>query len=124
VSTKPESSVLKRLLGLILLFCSLLLVYRLLYKAWIGSTDFHVYWKAAQDWIKGAQSPYYFDADTKGFVFKYPPWSLIIFAPFGAMSFDAAKMAWALLELFCLLYTIYKVVTFGVRKEIAFLVAA
>jgi hypothetical protein len=106
-----------------LLFCSALLTYRLLYKAWIGSTDFHVYWNAAQDWLTASKSPYYFDASTRGFVFKYPPWSLPIFAPFGMLSFDTAKMAWAFLELFCLLYSVYKVISFGVRKEIAFLVA-
>jgi hypothetical protein len=110
-------------LDVVLLICSALLTYRLLYKAWIGSTDFHVYWQASQDWLNGTKSPYYFDASTKGFVFKYPPWSLPIFAPFGMMSFDAAKMAWAFLELLCLIYTVYKMIFFGIRKEIAFLVA-
>jgi hypothetical protein len=118
-----KTSRFKQLFGLVLLLCSALLTYRLLYKAWIGSTDFHVYWKAAQDWLSGTQSPYYFDASTKGFVFKYPPWSLPIFAPFGMLSFDAAKMAWALVEFFCLIYTVYKIIYFGVRREIAFLVA-
>jgi hypothetical protein len=119
-----RSEPLKRLFNLVLLLCSALLAYRLLYKAWIGSTDFHVYWKASQDWISAKQSPFYFDASTKGFVFKYPPWTLPIFAPFGLVSFDVAKMGWALIELACLVYSMVKVSEFGVRRNIVFLVAA
>jgi hypothetical protein len=94
-----------------------------LYKAWIGSTDFHVYWQAAQDWTGAVRSPYYFDASTKGFVFKYPPWILPLFTPLGYLSYDISKMAWAVLELLCLLYAVKKVIQFGVRKELTFLVA-
>jgi hypothetical protein len=81
-------------------------LYRFFRAAWVDSMDFTVYWRAAQAWIHGGVSPYFYDQTTRGFVFKYPPWILPFFLPFGFLSFETSKIAWALVELACLGYAV------------------
>jgi hypothetical protein len=86
--------------------------------------DFHVYWKAAQTWIGQGISPYLYDASDRGFVFKYPPWILPFFFPFGFLSFEVSKVVWALVGLFCIFYSIYQLIQQGMRSWVAFVSAA
>jgi len=86
--------------------------------------DFHVYWKAAQAWVGQGVSPYLYDASDRGFVFKYPPWILPFFLPFGFLSNEVSKLLWAAIELFCLFYSVRRLVTFGVSPKAAILSAA
>lgn len=97
---------------------------RLFRAAWADSMDFHVYWKAAQAWAGHGLSPYLYDASDRGFVFKYPPWILPFFLPFGFLSFEASKAIWALIGLFCIYYAVYRLVGFGVRPKAAIISAA
>ncbi|MFL5815322.1 MAG: glycosyltransferase 87 family protein [Bdellovibrionia bacterium] len=97
---------------------------RLIRAAQADSMDFHVYWKAAQTWIGQGISPYLYDASDRGFVFKYPPWILPFFFPFGFLSFEASKVTWALVGLFCIYFSIYQLIRQGMRPGVAFVSAA
>ncbi|MDR3605826.1 MAG: glycosyltransferase family 87 protein [Oligoflexia bacterium] len=83
------------------------------------SMDFNVYWKAAQQWAGHGVSPYLYGAADRGFVFKYPPWILPLFFPFGWMSETASRAAWAGVELLCLGYSVWKLIRFGVDRRVA-----
>jgi hypothetical protein len=85
--------------------------------------DFHVYWKAAQTWAGQGLSPYLYDASDRGFVFKYPPWMLPFFLPFGFLSLEISKVVWALIELGCIYYSVFKLVRLGLRPRAAILTA-
>jgi hypothetical protein len=100
------------------------LISRLFYKASLDSGDFLVYWRASHAWIFGTAFPWgVIDPTIPGFVFKYPPWILPIFTPFGWMQASIAQYAWALLELWALIYAIYKTISFGVRPAVAYFCA-
>lgn len=99
-------------------------VSRLIWAGSVDSMDFVVYWKAAQTWIQGPSSPYAFSAADRGFVFKYPPFLLPLFLPFGFIGFGASKVIWALIELACLAYSFFWLLESGVRRSTAFLVTA
>jgi hypothetical protein len=93
---------------------------RLLYKAWLDGGDFLVYWRAVHAWVTGAASPYaVIDAAIPGFVFKYPPWILPLFTPFGFMSAVVAKTLWSVLEFGALIYSIRKLAAMCSRPWIA-----
>jgi hypothetical protein len=47
-----------------------------------------------------------YDASTAGRVFKYPPWTLPLFFPFGFISFNVARVLWALVEIASIAYTV------------------
>ncbi|HUP58308.1 MAG TPA: glycosyltransferase 87 family protein [Bdellovibrionota bacterium] len=57
--------------------------------------DFEVFWRTAQAWL-GGQDPYSLN-HPRGMVFKYPPWTLPLFAPLALLPLPAAKVLWALL---------------------------
>lgn len=100
------------------------LISRLFYKASLDSGDFLVYWRSAHAWITGSAFPYgIIDPSVPGFVFKYPPWILPLFTPFGFMSATLAKAVWAVLELVALFYAIRKLILMGTRPWIAVLSA-
>lgn len=92
---------------------------RLIWAGWVDSMDFVVYWKAAQTWVQGTVSPYAYTATERGFVFKYPPFLLPLFLPFGWIDFGAAKILWSLLELGCIAYAWIWLRTNGVTKKVA-----
>jgi hypothetical protein len=92
----------KLLLGLALSYA----FFRFFRAAWVDSMDFTVYWKAAQNWLHSEVSPYYYDEATRGFVFKYPPWILPLFAPLGFLSFETSRILWAVVEIGCLSYIV------------------
>jgi hypothetical protein len=84
--------------------------------------DFHVYWKAANTWLHGG-NPYAFTAQDAGFVFKYPPWILPLFLPFGAMEWEWARRAWFVVEVACVQYILRWVIRHGVSRSLAATVA-
>ncbi|OFZ83333.1 MAG: hypothetical protein A2603_06690 [Bdellovibrionales bacterium RIFOXYD1_FULL_55_31] len=90
-------------------FGGIVAVVRLFLIALGQSHDFEVYWNAAVSLISGV-SPYTSSqglmSSNQGFVFKYPPWVLPFFAPFGLLSWTAAKGVWALGEIVALLYAV------------------
>ncbi len=114
----------KTVVKALLLVLALAASVRLFLAAQTDSMDFHVYWKAAHTWIEQGLSPYLYDASDRGFVFKYPPWILPFFLPFGFLSFAASKVVWVLVELSCIYYAVYRLVRFGVRPRAAILSAA
>lgn len=108
----------------VLLVLALIASVRLVRAGWADSMDFQVYWRAAQAWIGQGVSPYLYNAADRGFVFKYPPWILPFFLPFGFLSIEASKIVWALVELFCIYYSVFQLVRLGVRLRAAILTAA
>ena len=100
------------------------LVARLFQKALADSGDFLVYWRAARAWLSGSGSPYgLLDPSAVGFTFKYPPWILPLFVPFGLLPFSVAKWMWAILELLCLIYSMKRLAESGARIAVIFFVA-
>jgi hypothetical protein len=97
---------------------------RLIFAAKSDSMDFHVYWRAAHQWAELGLSPYVYDASDRGFVFKYPPWILPFFTPLAFLSFEASKMVWVSVELFCIFYSVYRLIQLGVRAQAAIWVGA
>jgi hypothetical protein len=87
------------------------------------SMDFNVYWRAAQTWAGHGHSPYLFGPAERGFVFKYPPWILPLFFPLGFIGETASRALWAILELFCLGYSVWKLIRFHVAPRVAVSVA-
>jgi hypothetical protein len=85
---------------------------RLVRAGYVDSMDFAVYWKAAHLWISGV-SPYLYTAAERGFVFKYPPWILPAFFPFGFLSQPVSQLVWAGVELLCLYYAIFRLIRLG-----------
>lgn len=118
------SAIKKRILQLLLLLLGVAASVRLIRAGQADSMDFHVYWKAAQTWIQQGRSPYLYDGSERGFVFKYPPWILPFFLPFGFLSLETSKTVWALVELFCIYFSIYRLVRLGVRLKAALITAA
>jgi hypothetical protein len=104
--TKQEARQGMRAVFYCLIFCAA--SWRLIHFARIDSTDLHVYWKAAVQWTQFGRSPYLFDAQDHGLIFKYPPWILPFLLPLGYLSESAARLFWAGLELVCLGYSIFK----------------
>jgi hypothetical protein len=94
-------------------------IFRLFDGAWRESWDFFVYWKAAQSWVQYGKSPFEFSSADKGFVFKYPPWVLPLFFPFGFLSLSVSKLLWAVLELGCVGYIVRWVLDRGVSRVAA-----
>jgi hypothetical protein len=71
------------------LICVFVVLFRdTYYNGW----DFEVFYHAAHAWIHG-QSPYAPGRES-GFVYKYPPWILPLFIPFGYVSLETAKIIW------------------------------
>jgi alpha-1,2-mannosyltransferase len=62
--------------------------------------DFTVFWKGARAVLKG-EGLYSLNRDG-GMVFKYPPWILPFFFPFGLVPLGFAKLCWGLVEVFSL----------------------
>jgi hypothetical protein len=62
--------------------------------------DFTVFWKGAHSVLNG-ESLYSLSRDG-GMIFKYPPWVLPFFIPFGLMSLSFAKLCWGLIEVLSL----------------------
>jgi hypothetical protein len=86
------------------------------------SNDFRVFWAAA-DAVWNGTSPY--DISTgQGMVFKYPPWILPVFMPFGLMPYEAAKWAWGLLEVLSLAASISWLIRRGADALVVFAVTA
>jgi hypothetical protein len=108
----------------VLILLALAASLRLIRAGQVESMDFHVYWKAAQTWVGQGISPYVYDSSDRGFVFKYPPWILPFFLPFGFLSYEVSKVVWGLVELFCIYFSIYQLVKWGVRPKSAILSAA
>ncbi len=63
-------------------------------------TDFYVFWNAARLTLQG--EPLYSIARDAGMVFKYPPWLLPFFLPFGLLSVENAKWIWGMIEVLSL----------------------
>lgn len=93
---------------------------RLFRAAESSSEDFHVYWKAVQVWIAGG-FPYAISPEDRGFVFKYPPWMLPLFAPFGWIGFEFSKGVWAALELGAIAYCARWLRENGVSRKVTLL---
>jgi hypothetical protein len=97
---------------------------RLVHAGYVYSMDFAVYWRAAQSWAARGASPYLYSASDQGFVFKYPPWILPVFFPLGFIPESAARLLWSVVELFCLGYSIRKLIRLGVDARTTLVVAA
>ncbi len=68
----------------------------LLLRTFSRGDDFHVFHRVAQRFWDGVR-PY--DTVTFGnMVFKYPPWLLPFFLPFGFLDLESAKIIWGLIE--------------------------
>jgi hypothetical protein len=118
------SAVKKRMPQILLLLLGVTASVRLIRAGQADSMDFQVYWKAAQAWIQQGASPYLYDGSERGFVFKYPPWILPFFLPFGFLSLETSKTVWALVELFCIYFSIDQLVKQGIRPKAALITAA
>lgn len=94
----------RALLQAVIGFLILAGIIRLFRAAEIDSQDFHVYWKTALAWFKG-DFPYQILPSDHGFVFKYPPWLIPVFAPLGWLGFEFSKGVWAMLELLAIGYS-------------------
>ncbi|HAR41135.1 MAG TPA: hypothetical protein DCS07_00625 [Bdellovibrionales bacterium] len=95
---------------------------RLVHAGWSYGLDFGVYWKATHTWAFEHLSPYLFDPSDQGFVFKYPPWILPLFYPFGWVSLETGKILWGLLELASLAAASLWLFRAGIRLRILLLV--
>jgi hypothetical protein len=81
---------------------------RLLWIGAHGGQDFEVYWKASKACFNGL-SPYLIKPEDNGFVFKYPPWILPLFFPFGLLTLPQADFAWSSLELLAVFLSVWQV---------------
>ena len=95
---------------------------RLLYLAIKHSDDFSVYWKAATVWTQEGKSPYLSYLPIPGFIFKYPPWVLPFFLPFGFLNFELSKFIWTIIEFICLGYSVRWVLLRDVPRAATFFV--
>ncbi len=95
---------------------------RLFRVGWTYNADLHVYWDAARHILEGS-SPYAFTAVDRGFVIKYPPWTMPFFLPLGYMSWEVARVSWYLMEVGCVAYIIRWMVGHGVGRHLAWGVA-
>ncbi|MBL7714575.1 MAG: DUF2029 domain-containing protein [Bdellovibrionales bacterium] len=78
---------------------SIALVRDTYYNGW----DFNVFHQAALTVLVG-QDPYLPGLES-GWVFKYPPWTLPIFVPFGLFSNGVAKLLWGLIQVGLIAYS-------------------
>ncbi len=77
------------------------------------SLDFWVYHLAMTALLKEGGSPYGSYNALPGMVFKYPPWIIPFFIPFGILNFDVAKFAWGFVQLACIGYSAQWVLSRG-----------
>jgi hypothetical protein len=88
-----------------------------------GCIDLHVYYRAVQLWLSGI-SPYEYKGIEGVLVFKYPPWTLPLFAPLALFEFETWHWLWTFLQLASILYCIRWVIRTGVDLNVACLSAA
>ncbi len=69
-----------------------------------NAPDFAVYWRTASFFWQGL--PVYSIARDGIMPFKYPPWILPIFLPFGLLPLSIAKISWGILEASAFVYII------------------
>lgn len=64
--------------------------------------DFEVYWRAAQAFLSGQEI---YSLEREGpMIFKYPPWILPFFIPFGWLPLELGKLIWGFVQAGCLIY--------------------
>ncbi len=63
--------------------------------------DFETLWKIVQHVLSG--DALYSVARDQNMVWKYPPWALPFFIPFGLLSLESAKFLWAIFQILCFL---------------------
>lgn len=82
--------------------------------------DFQAFYKGGARLLAGAE-PYVFERD---YAFKYPPFTLLGFAPFAALPFDAARWTYAALLLLAVLGSPFLIVKIlGPQKDVVFAAA-
>lgn len=69
-----------------------------------NGSDFFVYWRTAKYFFDGG--PVYSSARDGIMTFKYPPWILPLFLPFGVLSLSTAKLIWGVLEAAALIFMV------------------
>lgn len=75
--------------------------------------DFTVFWVAAKSVLEHGTA---YSIERDGFMsFKYPPWILPFFIPFGFFSLEQAKWIWGLIEAGSLLYAVRFCLSHGAR---------
>jgi hypothetical protein len=70
----------------------------------LNSRDFVVFWQTARYVLSG--EPAYSVTRDGAWVFKYPPWILPLFLPFGLLSLEVAKVFWGLLQVGAFAYVV------------------
>jgi len=92
--------------------------FRLIHFAQASSQDFQVYWNAVRAWLAG-RPPYAYNPQDLGFVFKYPPWMLPLFAPFGFIPWEASKTIWILAQIAIIGYSVRWLIRNRVQWQVA-----
>jgi alpha-1,2-mannosyltransferase len=82
--------------------------------------DFQVFWQGARA-VLGGESLYSDHGSSSGMVFKYPPWILPVFLPFGLLPLWTAKLVWGLVEVASLGFIVQWVRIYGGCKSAAWL---